>query len=219
MINYIRYLTTLIYLHLLSVHFWFISVLVLQQQGKSVFSSVQISSVYNISSINDIIFLKCTFPSFLVLLCTCSLMYSCMAKFSFGNTAFYNSPAFVTTRLSAFESGHSAEISGMLPLIYFTVSREYPLLCVTDHNKADPTFLTRAANFAISQQVAPRPSAVTEGVNTIKHSASCCPRSPWTISIALAVLIRARAVSTETYPLQWELIEIHQRHCHVTWTT
>lgn len=113
MINYIRYLTTLIYLHLLSVHFWFISVLVLQQQGKSVFSSVQISSVYNISSINDIIFLKCTFPSFLLLLCTCSLMYSCMAKFSFGNTAFYNSPAFVTTRLSPFESGHSAEIRSL----------------------------------------------------------------------------------------------------------
>lgn len=69
MTNYIRYLTTLIFLHLLSVHFCFISVLVLQPQGKSVFSFVPISSVYNICSINDIIFLKCTLSSFLLLLC------------------------------------------------------------------------------------------------------------------------------------------------------
>ncbi|RLV96422.1 hypothetical protein DV515_00012617 [Chloebia gouldiae] len=49
------------------------------------------------------------------------------------------------------KSGHS-----MLPL-RGTVSKEYPLLCVADHNKADPVFLTRVANFAISQQLALRP--------------------------------------------------------------
>lgn len=45
----------------------------------------------------------------------------------------------------------------MLPL-RGTVSKEYPLLCVTDHNKADPTFPTRVANFAISQQLAHQPT-------------------------------------------------------------
>lgn len=73
MTNYIQYLTTLIILHLLSVHFCFISVLVLQHQGKSVFSSLQISSVYNICSINYLIFLKCTLSSFLLLLCHLTL--------------------------------------------------------------------------------------------------------------------------------------------------
>lgn len=114
MTNYIRYLTTLIFLHILSVHFCFISVLVLQQQGKSVFSSVQITSIYSICSVNDIIFLKRTLSSFLPLLChlthTYSLLYSCMAKFSFGNTVFYNNLAFVTTALSSFGSGHFAGI-------------------------------------------------------------------------------------------------------------
>lgn len=48
----------------------------------------------------------------------------------------------------------------MLPLrgtVNVPISKEYPWLCATDHNEADPIFLTRVANFAISQQLALRP--------------------------------------------------------------
>lgn len=90
-----------------------ISVLALQQQGKSVFFSVQISIICNtICSINEVFFLKYTLSSFMVLLChlTHSLICFCMAKISFGYTIFYGNTAFVTIVSLSFESQHFAEI-------------------------------------------------------------------------------------------------------------